>query len=335
MISPQIDHKDILIIETLRCLPGMNGARILETIGKAGSFDDILIGTPSIHRGNTFNAAISRAEKIREDSTKQGLTGVTYFEQGYPGLLKRVQSPPPAIYYKGNLGVLDRLLAVSGSLKPSRVGEFVAIRIATEMAARKWNVVTGLNPGIERVASMEEIKNGGAACLVLSSGFDRVRTGDNRFIAEVLEKGGLVLTEIPVGLEIEKQQLVLSRRISAGLSSGIFVIEPSQRETSHLIRYGINSKRPILVPRLPEPHRSAPENKMAEDLINIPPQQIYPHIPVLGADPTTVKTLRDSYQAKNRPSIGFPITSRDEYPDIFNRLEKFRTYWNEVLNTPK
>lgn len=60
----------------------------------------------------------------------------TYYDYDYPTLLTQVDTPPLVLYYKGNIGVLDkRCISIVGTRNATDKGKYHARSFAREMAA--------------------------------------------------------------------------------------------------------------------------------------------------------------------------------------------------------
>ncbi len=67
---------------------------------------------------------------------KKGIRAVPMFSNQYPALLKHIYDPPPTLYCKGDIGLLNhsRTIGVIGSRTPTFYGESVAQKISSELA---------------------------------------------------------------------------------------------------------------------------------------------------------------------------------------------------------
>lgn len=318
------DLRGPYVVELLRAGTRLNAKDIIQGMSRLNSFDDILKVFPQLTKGNAFSRAAEDAEKALSTVVERKILCRTFFDPNYPSVFKSFPSPPPLIYSIGNPELPDRLITVSGTNTPTAGGRLVAQRIGAEIAERGWGLVANLFNGVEGIAAEAALAKNGKVCIVLSMGFDKPTKFQTEFIERVLGCGGIVLTEVPLGAGILVKHLIQSTETKTRLSKGLIVIQPSLKEGGHNIRTAINAKRPVIVARLPEQFRMEPENALAEVLLTVKPQNIFPYLPILGNDPVTVKNIRDVYTERNRPCIGFPIHSREDYPDLFRRLEVFR-----------
>lgn len=145
----------------------------------------------------------------------------------YPEKLKRLPSPPPRLFARGNPDVLSEpCLSVIGTRHPTPYGEAI-----TEMAARiaadaGLHVVAGGAIGCDQLAGMEALRCGAKHIVVLGSGADVVypRTSA-RLIDDTLERGGAVISLEPWGTQPMRYTFPKRNRVIAALSDAVFIAE--------------------------------------------------------------------------------------------------------------
>lgn len=151
----------------------------------------------------------------------------------YPNQLKNIYDPPAKLYVLGNRSILNqRNFAIVGSRKATQYGKKVAMQISKELAENGLNVVSGLAIGIDSYAHLGclQVKDAGKTIAVLGSGLDVIYPKENRKLAEqIINSGGCIISEYPIGSKIEKNNFPQRNRIISGLSEGILVVEASQK----------------------------------------------------------------------------------------------------------
>lgn len=199
-------------------------------------------------------------EKLRRCLVK-GVTPVTLASERYSRLLRLIPDPPPVLYARGNLGLLERVdaVAVVGTRKPTDLGLRIARRVAQHFASRGYVVVSGLAMGIDTAAHQGALEAQGATVAVLGTPVDKIYPAENQPLARrILERGGLLLSEHPPGASTDRRAFVRRDRIQSGLSLAVFPIQTdviSERNVGpHRLAcmYNGNPERtPLLVPLLP------------------------------------------------------------------------------------
>jgi DNA processing protein len=153
----------------------------------------------------------------------------------YPALLREIADPPIALYVKGDWqGCFDRpCVAVIGSRMCSTYGENASEMLARDLASRGICVVSGLARGVDAAAHRGAIRGGGKTIAVLGTGIDNVYPRENtKLVREILESGGAVVSQFPLGTPPLKDNFPYRNRIISGLSLGVLIIEASERSGS-------------------------------------------------------------------------------------------------------
>lgn len=175
-----------------------------------------------------------KAPRLGEDLLQAaeglGFSVLTLGEPEYPDLLYRTPSPPPVLYVKGALLPSDwRSVAVVGTRRATTYGRWAAGRLAEELVAEGFTVVSGLARGIDEAAHRAALKTGGRTVAVLGCGPDLVYPPENTRLAEQITSAGAVITEFPPGTAAVPTNFPRRNRIIAGLSLGVVVVEAGER----------------------------------------------------------------------------------------------------------
>lgn len=151
----------------------------------------------------------------------------------YPNQLKNIYDPPAKLYVLGNRSILNQKnFAIVGSRKATEYGKKVAMQISKELSENSLNIVSGLAIGIDSYAHLGclQVKDSGKTIAVLGSGLDVIYPKENRKLAEqIINSGGCIISEYPIGSKIEKNNFPQRNRIISGLSEGILVVEASKK----------------------------------------------------------------------------------------------------------
>lgn len=154
---------------------------------------------------------------------------ITWKDESYPPLLRKIEYAPPVLYICGTLTDDDRhySLAIVGTRKASTYGRQVTERFASELARGKVTVVSGLALGIDTVAHTTALDAGGRTIAVLASGLDIIYPKANYQLAKrIVESGqGALVTAFPLGVQPEMGNFPARNHIISGLSLGVLVTE--------------------------------------------------------------------------------------------------------------
>lgn len=161
-------------------------------------------------------------ERIRE----QGISVLTWEDEGYPRRLKEIEQPPPVLYLRGSLCPEDEwAVAIVGTRRMTAYGRQVAEEIAGLLARNGVTVISGLARGVDAVAHQAALNAGGRTLAVLGSGVDRVYPPDNRRLADQIIERGALASDYPPGTPPEGTNFPPRNRIISGLSLAVVVVE--------------------------------------------------------------------------------------------------------------
>jgi DNA processing protein len=235
------------------------------------SLDDLasyLSGLDAKPRGFTgvtadaLKAALDKADDCIETCRVSGIGIAVDQEAPFESAVWSIPKAPAVLYYKGEVAAAGQLgVAVVGTREPTDFGYKSAERIASRCCERGFTVVSGLAVGCDTSAHEGALAVGGKTIAVLAHGLDTVYPGVNRKLAErILEGGGLLVSEYPIGTEIRSNQFVERDRLQAGLSRAVVVIETDiEGGTMHTVDFAVSQGR--MLGALAHPDRWLQERK--------------------------------------------------------------------------
>lgn len=169
----------------------------------------------------------------REIETVERL-GARYLFLGqglYPALLAELDSAPPALIVKGDLGLFERpAIAIVGARNASAAACRFARDLAHALSDESVLVVSGLARGIDTAAHQGSIANGTVG--VIASGIDIAYPPENAKLQDEVAEKGLLIAEQPPGREPLARHFPYRNRIIAGMSLGTVVVEAAPRSGS-------------------------------------------------------------------------------------------------------
>jgi DNA processing protein len=119
-------------------------------------------------------------------------------EPDYPRLLAAVDPPPPLLWVRGRVELLNRpAVAVVGARIASAAGQRFARGLARDLGAAGQVIVSGMARGIDAAAHEGALPTGTAA--VLGGGVDDVYPPENAALYERLVAEGCVVSESEIG----------------------------------------------------------------------------------------------------------------------------------------
>ena len=171
---------------------------------------------------------------------------ITCVDSGYPTSLFDLIEIPPVLYLKGNSFDVDSLafkVGVVGSRKITEWGRDFTKKISEEITGSGGIVISGLAYGADKaahegalVASRKNSKRDREFCsgiAVIGSGLGRIYPDQHRYLVdEILDYGGLVISEFPFMCEPFKYNFPKRNRLIAALSDVLLVTEAKEKSGS-------------------------------------------------------------------------------------------------------
>jgi DNA processing protein len=170
-------------------------------------------------------------EKEREWAAELGLQIVTQADKDYPASLREIYDPPLVLYIKGKIPeTWPRGVAVVGSRETSHYGLEMAKKLGYQIAYAGVPVISGLARGIDTAAHLGALAAKGVTWAALGCGLDKMYPPENDALAaKIVESGGCLISELPLGTAPDKRTFPMRNRIVAGLSFGVLVIEAGRQ----------------------------------------------------------------------------------------------------------
>lgn len=160
---------------------------------------------------------------------------VTLADSHYPKVLLDTADPPPFLYAKGNLALLNQpSIAIVGSRNASVQGEKNAEAFARDLCSYGLCIVSGLALGIDGAAHRGALQANGATIAVVGTGLDIVYPAKHRDLAHQIVERGLIISEFALGTPSKPQNFPKRNRIISGLSLGCLVVEANLQSGSQI-----------------------------------------------------------------------------------------------------
>ena len=216
--------------------------KLLERFGSADAvFDARRVELESLRlKPETIESILKKefhekAEREFERVKKFGGDVLILDDGSYPDQLREIADPPITLYVRGDWQACmeQPCVAVIGSRNCSTYGKNAAEMLARELASRGITIVSGLARGIDTSAHKGAIDGKGRTIGVLGTGIDSIYPRENtRHAQEILDSGGALVTQFPLGTPPLKDNFPYRNRIISGLSLGVLIVEASERSGS-------------------------------------------------------------------------------------------------------
>lgn len=237
-----------------------------------GSVKKALEMAPDISRRGGRKRAISIASKADAQKEYDALTAygaklVMYGEETYPRLLQYIPDAPPILTVRGHTHLFanTKLVGMVGARNASANGCAFAKKLANDLGAAGFGVVSGLARGIDAAAHRGALASGTIA--VIGGGIDNVYPPENAMLFEEIAASGVIISELPFGAQPHARSFPGRNRIIAGMTMGTAVIEASLKSGSLITAHYANDygRDVFAVPGSPMDPRCHGTNKLLKD----------------------------------------------------------------------
>lgn len=255
------------LLITLQQLKGFGNKTILELskVLDCRTIDDLCESWSSL-KGKKFakvtemelRNANQYAHRIIDASELEGIGIISYYEDAFPNILRNCidedgkKNPPIVLYYRGDINALKKPgVAVIGTREPTPMGKKAGIYFSGELAKNGFNIISGLAIGCDTTGHEGALSVGGTttAFLANSLAWKDIYPQENIELAHrIVENGGLLLSEYPLGYKGGKYAFIARDRLQAGLSYATLVVQTGEKGgTMHAVNATLVSSKPLYV----------------------------------------------------------------------------------------
>lgn len=158
---------------------------------------------------------------------------ITLADAHYPRALLEIPDPPPLLYCKGRLELLNTpAMAIVGSRNSTPQGEKTAEAFAKALSDSGYCIVSGMALGIDGAAHRGALQGQGSTIAAVGTGLDIVYPAKHRQLAHDIAERGLLISEFPLGTPSMAQNFPRRNRIISGLARGCLVVEANLQSGS-------------------------------------------------------------------------------------------------------
>src|ERR687893_1046262 len=190
--------------------------------------------------------------RMQDRLAAKGIEALTPVDDAYPGPLRSIPDPPPAVFVNGAVPETVSV-ALVGSRKASATGIETARALGLALSERGVCVVSGLALGIDAAAHEGAVEAGGPTVGVLGCGIDVVYPRRNRALFQSVRRNGALISEYYLGEAPLAWRFPARNRIIAGLAGTVVVGEAPEHSGALITaRHGLEAGRAgWAVPRPP------------------------------------------------------------------------------------
>lgn len=186
----------------------------------------------ALPRVSNLTAPPAAAAEAEIDAAEQlGARLIASGEPDYPPLLAQLDAPPPVLSIRGDADLLKKpTVALIGSREGSGAALMFAERMAADLGAAGFIVVSGLARGIDAAAHKGALETGTVG--VLAGGLDHPYPPQNQRLHDMICERGAVVSEAPLGTVARARDFPRRNSIISGVSRGVVIIEAALRSGS-------------------------------------------------------------------------------------------------------
>lgn len=203
-----------------------------------------------------IDIAWKMATEIVQNSEETGVRIMSVLDEDYPALLRELPTYPLFLFLKGNRSLLNkRGFVITGTPLPTDFGVLNAKKMAKDLVENNLTVISGLSDGIESAAENGVLESAVPEnnIVILSGGIDQLYPPSSKAMAKrILEAGGLLVSEHPIGKRPDRYSAVVSNKIMIAMSSGVLVVESElTQELLITCKHANKGNKPLFVLKHP------------------------------------------------------------------------------------
>ena len=240
------------LILTLLSMNGWGPKRVYDYINKH-CFDyeqakNGLVFELEDYEKETFKIELKKSkEKIALNNSK-GIKTCSILDNEFPKKLYTGKDKCVFLYYVGTIDLLNtKTITIVRTRKPD---EYFAEKgkIATEYFTKKgYTIVSGLALGCDTIAHENCVKLNGNTIAILPSPCDDIQPASNKKLAyDIIETGGLLISEYSTGEPFNKFNYAARDRIQSLLSNVLLVIQSTDEGGTRIaVKKSVDDKKQV------------------------------------------------------------------------------------------
>ena len=225
-----MNTRDIIALSMVK---GIGNAFIKKNINQIvmGSSVESFVSSANIEVDDSYEPSrfLKRADSIIKECQDKGYKIVNISESSYPASLKAISDPPAVLYMLGEESLLEKPVAIIGTRHSSNLGNRIAERLGKHFS-NHFSICNGLVEGIDEHAIYVDGHIIHNAVGVISGGLnytDTCTASHAAIIKDVLDAGGLIVSEFEPTQKEDQFSGSKVSRIQAGLSLGLILVQSS------------------------------------------------------------------------------------------------------------
>ena len=306
---------------------GVGGKTLIPLISQSDSLEQLFQHTSAAFAAK-LDKALNETDEIQNEKDLAWLSQadchlISFTDDRYPELLRRIDDPPLALFVQGDADILGLpQMAIVGSRNPSKGGKDNAQAFARYLGTSGLIVTSGMALGIDTEAHRGCLAAGAKTIAVTGTGPDRIYPASNRQLAHQIAGQGAIVTEYPPGTAPHPGHFPQRNRIISGLGLGCLVVEATQKSGS-LITARLASEQGREVFAIPGSIHN-PQSKGCHQLIKQGAKLVEDGQDIAEELAAMLSSIQPTYKDKNTEQestspIEEPILDED-YSDLLEKM---------------
>ncbi len=245
---------------------------------------------------------------------------VTYWDEEYPALLKKITHPPIVLFVRGTLQKNDAAaISVVGTRRCTTYGKLSTERFTEEFARRGVVVVSGLAYGIDTTAHLAALRAKGITYAVIACGLDQIFPDTSQKNADkIIDGGGAIISEYKCGVKALPAYFPQRNRIISGISFATLVAESGEKGGALITaKFAMDQEREVFaVPGNISSAKSVGTNQLIKNQRAIPALTPDGVLKELGLDKQAPELISKSPAEKMSDPVQLKIYEALDYEPI-------------------
>lgn len=239
---------------------------------------------------------------------------INFKEKNFPTNLYEMKiNKPLLLWYKGNLNIGDSV-AIVGSRNIIPETTEIVKEFTTKACNKNLNIISGLAKGVDETAHITALENNSKTVAILPSSLDNILPTSNTNLAkEIVEQGGLLLTEYPPGSpkKPENSNYLMRNRIQAGISDAVFIAQSAiDGGTMTTAKHAIDNEKKIITYKSKTETMEYSGNKVLTDVLDYESEKKI----------KLTRSQKELISNKNNIISDFVFESTNQIENIINKI---------------
>lgn len=221
-----MDIKNLLILSMVKNIGPAFIKKNRQRLSQIASCEEIVNEVNPEELGNIWHYGVL-TDEIISDCKANNIEMLSILDETYPSQLAEIGDPPSVLFLKGNKSLLNQVIAIIGTRHSSELGNKIAERVGAFFSSY-CSICNGLVEGIDEHSIYKDGRVLSNVIGVISGGLCFNETCSNHHIHvinDVLNSGGLIVSECFPRQKEEAYSGSKASRIQAGLSCGLILVQ--------------------------------------------------------------------------------------------------------------